>query len=96
LVQGPEGGEKANILSEIGQQPQVMLSKSQCPQQSEDYNPKNGQGNDEDQKARSGNTQVVNSFSVKWKRIIIVIYSDSARRFEFVVSQISLIFLKFE
>jgi hypothetical protein len=69
LVQGPEGGEKTNILSEIRQKPQVMLSEGQRPQQSEDYNPKNGQGNDEDQKARSGNTQVVNSFSVKWKQI---------------------------
>jgi hypothetical protein len=69
LVQGPEGGEKTNILSEIRQKPQVMLSEGQRPQQSEDYNPKNGQGNDEDQKACSGNTQVVNSFSVKWDQI---------------------------
>jgi len=69
LIQGPEGGEETNILSEIRQKPQVMLSEGQRPQQSEDYNPKNGQGNDEDQKARSGNTQVVNSFSVKWNQI---------------------------
>ena len=69
MIQGPEGGEETNILSEIRQKPQVMLSEGQRPQQSEDYNPKNGQGNDEDQKARSGNTQVVNSFSVKWNQI---------------------------
>lgn len=63
LVKRPERGEEPDVLRQVGEEPEVVLSHCQYPEETEDYQPQNGQGDDEHEETCRRYAQVVHAHS---------------------------------